>query len=168
MLIGDSSDPLLPKCAAANGVHVHHLTEPGGSEQKPPAIDLVKMIKSIPEPAVVEIASETVPGPEAPPVEPEILPPKPLRPPIIDANNDLLEIRKLFATSAVPAPAAAPAPTIGTKSVERLLRSLLRRPRSEAEMRLALEVAEIPERKLEAAVTALGIQRQDGRWWLLG
>ena len=54
------------------------------------------------------------------------------------------------------------------KSTQRLLRSLLHRARSETDVRLAIEAAEISERTLMAAVSALGIERLNGEWRLPG
>lgn len=61
----------------------------------------------------------------------------------------------------------APEPT-GLKSAQRLLRSLLYRPRPEVDVRLAVQAAEIPERVLQAAVSVLGAERRDGQWRLPG
>jgi hypothetical protein len=45
---------------------------------------------------------------------------------------------------------------------------LRRGPRAEVDILAAVKTAEIGERVLMAAVAALGVQRQDGRWRLPG
>lgn len=117
-----------------------------------------------PEPPPVAV--EPVPVPPQTAVEPEIIPPAPKA-----AGKQKLNgaaILPLAEPPPEPAPLAAPPPPIGTRSAERLLRSLLRnRPRSELDVRLAAERADISPRVLQAAAAALGIEENAyGEWRL--